>query len=149
MALDLDEKAVASARDNLGLNGAEKAVVIKHADVFEELRACDREGRKYDMAVLDPPKLASGPDEAEDALKTYFDLNRLAIAAVAPGGLFITCSCSGAVPAGRWHQVVRQAAAAAGRTLAVFESSGPPADHPVSSDFPQGQYLKTLFARVD
>ncbi len=148
-AVDLDEKALAMAEANLALNGAGKTVTLIHADAFDLLRERAAKKSRYGLVVLDPPKLAAGQDEVEPALKRYYDLNRAALGAVEPGGYFVTCSCSGAVAEERWRQAVRKAAADADRGLVIFEATGPGLDHPVAGDFPQGRYLKALFARVD
>ncbi len=149
LAIDLDEKAIAAAKVNAQLNGAEKAITFVHQDAFETLRGWDKKKERPDFIILDPPKLAGGQDDVEKALKAYKDFNEAAIRLAAPGALFVTCSCSGAVPEERWKRTVRQAAATVGRGLTVFRQSGPGGDHPVLSDFPQGQYLKVLFSRVE
>ncbi|MDR1534650.1 MAG: class I SAM-dependent rRNA methyltransferase [Planctomycetota bacterium] len=148
-AVDLDETALATAAANLELNRAENRIGLTRADAFEVCRRHKAAGRRHDLVILDPPKLASGPAEAAKALETYHDLNLAALGTVAPGGIFITCSCSGAVPEESWRRQVRRAAADSGLGLVFFHSGGPGADHPVASDFPQGRYLKALFARVD
>ncbi len=148
-AVDLDEDALAAAAINSELNGAGGAIRFLHRDVFDELRDRTAAGQRHDLVILDPPKLASGQDDAEKALKTYYDMNRAAVGVVEKGGLFVTCSCSGAVPEERWRQAVRRAAADAGIGLTIFAATGPGADHPVAGDFPQGRYLKALFTRVD
>lgn len=148
-AVDLDEEALATAAVNARLNGAERAVRFIHRDAFDEMRERQATGRRPDLLVLDPPKLAAGPDDVERALRQYFDLNVAALRLVRPGGLFVTCSCSGAVSEERWRQTVRRAAADAGVGLTMFHAAGPGGDHPVAGDFPQGRYLKVLFARVD
>jgi 23S rRNA (cytosine1962-C5)-methyltransferase len=148
-AVDLDEEALAAAAVNLGLNGATGKVDLIHRDAFDELRGRAAKRRHHDLVVLDPPKLAGGQDDVEKALKTYYDMNALALGVVAAGGMFVTCSCSGAVAEERWRAAVRKAAADAGRGLTIFAATGPGCDHPVAGDFPQGRYLKALFARVD
>ncbi|MDR1744926.1 MAG: class I SAM-dependent rRNA methyltransferase [Planctomycetota bacterium] len=148
-AVDLDEEALAAAAINSDLNGAGKAIRFLHRDVFDELRDRGAAGRRHDLVILDPPKLAAGQDDVEKALKTYYDMNRAAVNVVEKGGFFVTCSCSGAVSEERWRQTVRKAAADAGVGLTIFAATGPGADHPVAGDFPQGRYLKALFARVD
>ncbi len=147
-AVDLDEDAIAMAEANVRENGAD-GITLVHDDAFHFLREEEAGGRRYGLVVLDPPKLAAGQDDVERALKTYHDMNRAALRVVEPGGLFVTCSCSGAVPEERWRQMVRKAGADAGRGLVIFESTGPGADHPVAGDFPQGRYLKAMFMRVD
>lgn len=148
-AVDLDEKALAAAAANVRLNGAEGKVALIHRDIFDELRDRAAGGRTHDMVVLDPPKLAAGQEDVERALKTYYDMNRAALKVAAPGGLFVTCSCSGAVPEERWRQAVRKAAADSGRGVTIFAATGPGCDHPVAGDFPQGRYLKALCMRVE
>lgn len=148
-AVDLDEKALAAAKANMRLNGAEGKIDLVHRDVFDDLRERAASGRRHDLVVLDPPKLAAGQDDADRALRVYYDMNKAALAATKAGGFFVTCSCSGAVSEERWRQTVRKAAADSGRGLVIFLTGGPGVDHPVSGDFPQGRYLKALFARVD
>lgn len=148
-AVDLDEQALAAAAVNLDLNGAGERVRLLHRDAFDDLRDRQAAGRRHDLVVLDPPKLAAGQEEVEMALRRYYDLNRAAVRSVKPGGYFVTCSCSGAVAEERWRQAVRKAAADAGVGMTIFLAGGPGCDHPVAADFPQGRYLKALFARVD
>lgn len=154
-AVDLDEEALAAAAVNRDLNGAGagkdtgKAIRFLHRDAFDELRDRAARGKRHDLLILDPPKLAAGQDDVEKALKMYYDMNRAALNVVEKGGIFVTCSCSGAVAEERWRQTVRKAAADAGAGLTIFAAAGAGADHPVAGDFPQGRYLKTIFARVD
>lgn len=148
-AVDLDEEALAAAEVNLRLNGVGKSVNLIHRDAFEELRSRRAADIVHDLVVLDPPKLASGQDDVEKALRSYYDLNQAALRVTAKGGLFVTCSCSGAVPEERWRQAVRKAASDARIGLTIFQTAGPGMDHPVAGDFPQGRYLKAMFMRVD
>lgn len=148
-AVDLDEKALAAAKVNVSLNGAEGRIELLHRDAFVDLRERADAGQRHDMIILDPPKLAAGQEDVEKALKMYYDMNKAAMRVVAEGGYFVTCSCSGAVAEERWRQTVRKAAADLGRGLIMFAATGAGSDHPVAGDFPQGRYLKALFSRLD
>lgn len=148
-AVDLDEKALAAAKINALLNGAGEGITFLHRDIFDELRERAEAGVRHDMVILDPPKLAAGQEDVEKALKIYYDMNKAAMRVVSEGGYLLTCSCSGSVPEERWRQAVRKAAADSGRGLVMFAATGAGSDHPVAGDFPQGRYLKALFARVD
>jgi 23S rRNA (cytosine1962-C5)-methyltransferase len=44
--------------------------------------------------------------------------------------------------------IVRGAAANAGRRVQIFKKSGAGPDHPVAADYPEGEYLKAIWARV-
>jgi 23S rRNA (cytosine1962-C5)-methyltransferase len=144
--VDLDERALACARANARRNAVD--VEFEHADVFDVLRRMSGSGESYDAVVLDPAKLAGVRAEVRRARRTYGDLNRLACGVVREGGLLLTCSCSGLVSAQDFVSIVGRSAAQAGCHLQVFRIAGAAADHPVISSFPEGRYLKAVFARV-
>lgn len=145
-AVDLDEDAIEVARRNAQRNRAKIRCV--HADAFAYMRDMLREGRRFETVVLDPPKLMDGRDEIEPGRRKYFDLNRLAMQLVAPGGLFVTCSCSGLFSAEEFGKTVCMATPA-DRRLQILHRSGAGADHPVAGDCPETEYLKALWARVN
>lgn len=147
-AVDLDEKAIAMAKRNANINGQQRIDFV-HADAFVYARQMVRNGRQFDAVLLDPPKLVqSRGDEAEDGLKKYHDLNMLGMQCVRPGGLFVTCSCSGLVSPSAFESIVIKAAQRLGRKLQILEMTGPGWDHPFLSTYPEGRYLKVLWAHV-
>lgn len=141
-AVDLDEKAIAVARENASLNRLR--VDFRHADLYDFLREAGTSGVKYDLIILDPPKFAAGKTEVGGALKRYRDLNQLACTVLAEGATLITCSCSGAVSETRFRDTVFEGAKRAGAALKLIDSSGAGADHPLRPEFPEGRYLKVL-----
>ncbi|MHC5056688.1 MAG: class I SAM-dependent rRNA methyltransferase [Planctomycetota bacterium] len=145
-AVDLDEKALAVARENSKLNGVD--VEFVHADVFGVLRAMIARGDEVDALVLDPAKLASVKSELAVAKRKYGDVNRLGFQVVREGGIVLTCSCSGLVGEAEFLSIISNSAAEAGVRLQIFEVAGAAPDHPVASDFPEGRYLKAVFARI-
>ena len=106
-------------------------------------------GQRFDVVVLDPAKQTRDREEIDYALKRYFDMNRLALQAVAPGGIFLTCSCTGLVAESDFLESIRRAAYQAGRVLQVLRVSGAGADHPFMVHVPEGRYLKAVFCRVE
>ena len=80
--------------------------------------------------------------------KRYFDMNKLALQAVVPGGIYLTCSCTGLVSEEMFLETLRRASWQAGRTLQVLRVSGAGADHPFLVHIPEGRYLKGVFCRV-
>ncbi|MGQ9591603.1 MAG: class I SAM-dependent rRNA methyltransferase [Planctomycetota bacterium] len=145
--VDLDEKAVALAKENAALNGL--AAEFIHSDVFDFLRSRASAGTRYDLVILDPPKFASGRAELERALRRYCDLNALACHVLEPRGLLVTSSCSGAVSEARFRQAVYAGARRAGVRLELLSSRGAAADHPLRPEFPEGRYLKVLTLRAE
>lgn len=144
--VDLDEQALALARQNAGLNQVRARFV--QADIFSWLRDIVASGQRFDVVVLDPSKQTREREEVEYALKRYFDMNRLALQVVAPGGVFLTCSCTGLVHEADFLESLRRAAWQAGRTVQVLKLSGAGADHPFLVHVPEGRYLKAVFCRV-
>jgi 23S rRNA (cytosine1962-C5)-methyltransferase len=147
-AVDIDEAAIAQAKRNANLNQARIRFV--HADAFAYARQMQQNGEAWDVIVLDPPKLIftrENPGNAEGRRK-YEDLNQLAISLVKPGGMFVTCSCSGLLEEPEFEQHVIKAAHRLGRRLQFFAKTGPGTDHPVYSNCLESRYLKALWARV-
>ncbi len=147
VGLDLDEQALDMAKQNAKLNGAQIRYV--QADLFAWLRDIIPNGERFDTVVLDPAKLTRDREDVESALKKYCDMNRLALHVVKPGGVFLTCSCTGLVSEADFLESIRRAAWQAQRTIQVFKVSGAGADHPFLLHVPEGRYLKAVFCRVE
>lgn len=145
-AVDLDEAAIAMARDNANLN--QVRVDFVHADAFAFLRQMIANGRQFDTVVLDPPKFAPSRDDVDEALGKYYDLNTLGAQLVRPGGVLLTCSCSGLVSRGMFHETVHRALRRVGRPAQMFDYTGAGPDHPVMSNCPESEYLKALWLRI-
>ncbi len=148
VGVDLDEKALAVAEENARRNGA-KRISFEHADAFDYLRTLAESRRRYDVVVLDPPKLAPSVAELPRATSKYVDLNELAMKAVKNHGLLLTCSCSGLVSEEMFLGLLRKAAARAGRRLRIHGIDGAGPDHPVAPHFPEGRYLKAVWLTVE
>ena len=150
-AVDLDENAIAMAKRNANINSRQGPLRIDfvHADAFTYARQMLRNGRQFDVVLLDPPKLVLGRDEERaEGIKKYRDLNTLGLQCVRRGGLFVTCSCSGLLSVQDFEDIVIRAAQRLGRRLQILETSGPGWDHPYLSTYPEGRYLKVLWSRV-
>lgn len=145
-AVDLDEAAIALARENANLNQAR--IDFVHADAFAFLRQMIANGRQFDTVVLDPPKFAPTRDDHDEALGKYYDLNCLAAQLVRPGGVLLTCSCSGLVSRGVFQEIVYRALRRVGRLGQMFDYTGAAPDHPVMSNCPESEYLKALWLRI-
>jgi 23S rRNA (cytosine1962-C5)-methyltransferase len=144
--VDLDEKAVALARENAHANQVRLDLV--HADAFGYLRQMGLNGRSFGVIVLDPPKLIGDRDEIAAGKRKYFDLNVLAMKRVEPGGLLVTCSCSGLLSAPDFLGLLRAASRTAERPAQLLAVTGAAADHPVALDAPEGAYLKVAWLRL-
>ena len=103
----------------------------------------------FDLIVLDPPRFARSRQGVNQALKGYRRLNSEAVRALRPGGILVTCSCSGRVTRDQFVSVLGSVAASTGRHIRIQEIRGQPADHPVSPSCPETEYLKCLICRVE
>jgi len=118
------------------------------SDVNKQLRAFKEVNEKFDVIILDPPKYAPSRSALTKASRAYKDLNRMAMLLLNEGGLLATYSCSGAVDISMFKQIIAWAALDAGKEVQFIQQFSQPADHPVRSSFPEGEYLKGLLCRV-
>ena len=145
VSIDSSGPALDRARAHVALNGFDAArATFLDADVNASLRQFLKEGRRFDAIVLDPPKFAPTATHAERAARAYKDINRLALQLLAPGGMLYTFSCSGGISADLFHKIVASAGADAGVDGYILERLGGAPDHPMTLEFPEGEYLKGL-----
>lgn len=161
-AVDLDENPLAIAKENANLN--QVRVNFVQADAFTYMRDRLAHGMRYDVLILDPPKLIRTRDEIEEGTRKHFDLNRLAMQLVKPGGLLLTCSCSGLLSEEEFMKLLVQASRQAGpelpektangrprhaaRPMQILERTGASPDHPVNPFVPETDYLKAVWLRM-
>lgn len=145
-AIDLDEKAVAMAKRNANLNQQNK-IKFTHADAFTWVRTMIENGRQWDLVLADPPKFIHGRED-ETGQGKYADLNKLSLQLVKPGGIHVSCSCSGMLGADSFERIVTTAAHKLHRRLQIFDRTGPGPDHPTLSNYPESRYLKVIWSRV-
>ncbi|HZV02987.1 MAG TPA: class I SAM-dependent rRNA methyltransferase [Planctomycetota bacterium] len=145
---DSSEKAVELARRNLEANGVAQLAEARRADLYPELRRLREEGKRFGLVVLDPPKFAKSAREVATARKGYMEANTGALRLLEPGGILVTCSCSHHVGEPLFEEILREAAARAGRDLQVLERRGAGPDHPTDIYCPEGRYLKCFIARA-
>ena len=144
-SIDSSALALEAARANVALNGFDAAAhTFLDADVNASLRLFLEQGQSFDAIVLDPPKFAPTAAHAERAARAYKDINRLALKLLAPGGVLFTFSCSGGISVDLFHKIVASAGIDAGVDGFILERLGAAPDHPMTIEFPEGEYLKGL-----
>ena len=144
--IDLDEEILEIAEKNARLNNAK--VKFVQADLFPYLRDAHARGDQWDVVVLDPAKLTRDRDQVIPALKKYNDMNKLAMQVVKPGGLLLSCSCTGLVSEDEFLDMLRRAAFYSGRTVQILRVSGAGGDHPVMAHVKESRDLKAVLCRV-
>ncbi len=150
--VDSSGPALALARRNYTLNG-HAADDPRHqfieSDVGQYLQRAGEAGERFDLVVVDPPAFAKSLSQRERALRAYEALNARALGVTAPGGLLLTCSCSGGVNQEDFEGAVRQALVREGRVARLIGWFGPSVDHPTLPGFTEDRYLKALLLRVE
>jgi len=141
--VDVSESALALAKLNVEAYGAK--TTTHEVDVLEEWPVSDN----YDVVICDPPAFVKKKADLAKAMSAYVKLNREATRKVAPQGLLVSCSCSGAVRENDFAEALNSAKTKAGRSIKWLAHGGHAPDHPVLLDFPEGQYLKCWIGQVD
>jgi 23S rRNA (cytosine1962-C5)-methyltransferase len=145
ISVDSSGPAIAKAQANVQCNGfSTDNASFMDADVNATLRSLHKEGRQFDGIVLDPPKFAPSAAHADRAARAYKDINRWAFKLLAPGGVLFTYSCSGGIPPELFHKIVASAGTDSGIDAYILERVQAAPDHPMTVNFPEGEYLKGL-----
>ncbi|ALO35010.1 23S rRNA methyltransferase [Colwellia sp. MT41] len=148
--VDVSQAALDMGKRNLALNGLTDAnVSFVKDDVFKLLRKYREEKRRFDMIILDPPKFVESKAQLTGACRGYKDINMIAMQLLNPNGILLTFSCSGLLDASLFQKVVADAALDAKRKVYFVERLQQAADHPISSNYPEGYYLKGLVCQVE
>ncbi len=136
-------------KKNFALNGFNpKRQEVITADCFELLEEYVKQGKTFDVVVLDPPSLARAKKSKYVALRAYQKLNMMALQCVGSGGLLATASCTSQVSPADFKSMLAEAALEANVYAQIIHETGHALDHPVPVSFPEGRYLKFLVARV-
>lgn len=148
-SVDVSKPALEAARANFALNDLDPA---RHAfaaeDVFGALEALSERGDRYDVIVLDPPAFAKSRSAKSQAHRAYRRLNMLGMQALSPGGILLSCSCSGVIGQDDLLGAIGQAAQRLERRVQLLEVFGHELDHPINLAMPETSYLKAFFCRV-
>jgi 23S rRNA (cytosine1962-C5)-methyltransferase len=145
-ALDISEDATAALARNAERNHL-RNISARTTNVFDELRALEKIGKKYDVIVLDPPAFAKSKAAIPKALSGYKEINLRALKLLNPGGFLITCSCSYHVNEASFAEVIFDAALDARTEVSVVEKRMQGRDHPVVLGMPETYYLKCFILR--
>ncbi|MEM7534583.1 MAG: class I SAM-dependent rRNA methyltransferase [Chloroflexota bacterium] len=150
-SLDISKPALAAAERNFALNHDQPNIAHVHheilaADAFKALSEMARSGKQFDMVIIDPPAFAKKQNEIEGALSAYARLTKLGLRVTKKGGTIVLASCSSRVDADTFFNTIREAARQSRRPMKELSRTGHALDHSIG--FPEGAYLKCLFAKV-
>lgn len=141
LALDQDEVAAQTARENAARNGLTN-VTVEAANAFDSLHNFDRAGRQFDTIVIDPPAFAKRKEGIPAAQRAYRELNLRAFKLLRPGGILISCSCSAKITAAMFEELLLEAARDVHRPIQIIERRAAGRDHPALLGVAETEYLK-------
>jgi 23S rRNA (cytosine1962-C5)-methyltransferase len=147
--VDASGGAVEQARSNVALNGYDADLhEFLVADCFGWLEECVRQGRRFDIVILDPPSLARDKSSRHAATRAYARLNGLALRCLETGGVLVSASCTSQISPEMFRDALADAATQAHVRLTILHEAGQPLDHPVAAHLPEARYLKFVVARA-
>ncbi|MCA9270991.1 MAG: class I SAM-dependent rRNA methyltransferase [Planctomycetales bacterium] len=147
IGIDGSAPAIAMAEENARLSGATN-VRFQVGDCFDDPVARVAAGETFGAVILDPPKFAAGKRNIDAALRAYHRLNMSAVQLLEPGGILVTCCCSGSVHRDDFFEMLFGVALKSRRDIQLLEQHGAAPDHPVSFTCPESGYLKCFICRV-
>ncbi len=147
-SIDASELAIQQAMENARRNGFENRIEYVVGDVFDFLPAKRKEGKQYDVVILDPPAFTKSRSSVKAAISGYREINRQGMMLVKDGGFLATCSCSHFMTADLFREAIAQAARDAHKRLrqVEFRQQGP--DHPILWASDASYYLKFYIFQV-
>ncbi len=148
VGVDVSASALELARRNAEINKVGDRCQWIEANAFDYLRELDRDRKRFDVVVLDPPAFTKTRQSVPGALRGYKEINLRALKILEPGGLLVSSSCSHHVDAEAFLAVIAEAAADAGRHLRMVDYTGPGPDHPSLPAAPETRYLKCFWGVV-
>lgn len=147
-AVDVSEFAVQCAAENARRNGLETVMDCVAANVFDLLPELEKQPRKYDFIILDPPAFTKSRRTVANAMTGYKEINYRAMKLLPRGGYLATCSCSHFATEELFIKMLRSAARDAGVQLRQIECRQQCADHPILWGVEETNYLKLFIFQV-
>ncbi|MFZ5634914.1 MAG: class I SAM-dependent rRNA methyltransferase [Bacillota bacterium] len=148
LGIDISGPALEVAARNAARNGVDRVCTFREGNSFDELRAFDRAGERFDLVVLDPPAFTKSKKALEGAIRGYKEINLRSFKILQPGGFLVTCSCSYHMSEGLFLEVINEAALDAGRVARAVEVRRQARDHPMLLASPETHYLKCVILQA-
>ena len=148
LGVDVSQHAIDFAIKNAELNGLSSIVKFECHNAFDVLPLWAKEGRKYDVVILDPPAFTKSKNTIDGAMRGYKEINLRGIKMVKSGGFLVTCSCSHFMSTENLHKTIAQAAKDANRILRQVEVRTQAPDHPILWSSDESFYLKFYIFQI-
>lgn len=148
LGLDISENAVAQANKNAALNGLENIVRFEAMNAFDVLKQWGKDGRQYDVVMLDPPAFTKSRENIQKAITGYKEINLRGMKLIRNGGFLVTSSCTNLVQPELFLQTIEMAAKDARKKIRQVTFQAQASDHPIIWGMENTNYLKFLIVEV-
>lgn len=148
LGLDISEKAVADATRNAQLNGLENICRFEAINAFDVLKKWGKEGRQYDVVMLDPPAFTKSRENIKKAITGYNEINLRGMKLLKNGGFLVTSSCTNLVNPQQFLKTIEMAAKDARKKIRQVTFQTQASDHPIIWGMENTNYLKFLIVEV-
>jgi 23S rRNA (cytosine1962-C5)-methyltransferase len=148
LGLDISEQAVAQANKNAALNGLDAICKFEAMNAFDVLKQWGKDGKKFDVVMLDPPAFTKSRENIAKALTGYKEINLRGMKLLKNGGFLVTSSCTNLVNPEMFFQCIDQAAKDARKRIRQVVFQAQSSDHPIIWGMENTNYLKFLIVEV-
>ena len=148
LGLDISQSAIDMCNKNAALNGVEDICSFQCVNAFDVLKEWTKEGKQWDVVMLDPPSFTKSRSSIDKAVAGYKEINLRGIKLVKPGGFLVTSSCTNLVKPELFVDIISMAARDAKRKIRQVVLSTQSADHPIIQGQENTHYLKFLIVQV-
>lgn len=148
LGLDISENAVAQANRNAALNGLGHICRFEALNAFDVLKQWGRDGRLYDVVMLDPPAFTKSRENIQKAITGYKEINLRGMKLIRNGGFLVTSSCTNLVQPDLFLQTIEMAAKDARKKIRQVCFQAQASDHPIIWGMENTNYLKFLIVEV-
>ncbi len=148
LGIDISENAVAQANRNAALNQLDHIVKFEAMNAFDVLKNWGKEGRKYDVVMLDPPAFTKNRSSIEKAVTGYKEINLRGMKMINNGGFLVTSSCTNLVSPELFLDTIFIAAKDAKKRIRQVTYQSQSSDHPIIWGMENTHYLKFLIVEV-
>ncbi|WP_153797540.1 class I SAM-dependent rRNA methyltransferase [Foetidibacter luteolus] len=148
LGLDISENAVAQATRNAELNGLGHICKFEAVNAFDVLKTWVKDGRQYDVVMLDPPAFTKSRENIQKAITGYKEINLRGMKLIKNGGFLVTSSCTNLVQPELFLQTIEMAAKDARKKIRQVVFNAQASDHPIVWGLENTNYLKFLIVEV-
>lgn len=148
LGIDISESAVEQANKNAALNKLDHIVKFEAMNAFDVLKNWGKQGKKFDVVMLDPPAFTKSRNNIDKAVTGYKEINLRGMQLIRNGGFLVSSSCTNLVSPELFLDTIEMAARDAKKRIRQVTYQSQSSDHPIIWGMENTHYLKFLIVEV-